>query len=106
MFDVDEAVAVKVLLGLNSAAVANFPTVPVKKPNRQRRGGEKSTSKRARQLKPKVTKRKKKPEKSAELIHENYSAQARVVQVCSPPNLTMDQYVVYTTVSVILTSWD
>ncbi|GAX22646.1 hypothetical protein FisN_17Lh139 [Fistulifera solaris] len=90
MFDIDEAVAVKVLLGLNSAAVPNFPMVPVKKPNRQRRGGEKNTSKRVRQLKAKVTKRKKKSEKSAESIHENYSAQAGVVQVCSPSEIRMD----------------
>ncbi len=104
MVNIDESNAVAVLLGLSSAVVRNFPietNVAVKKTNRQRRGGEKNTSKRARQVKPRLTKREKKLEKSAESIHKNYSAQARVVQVCSPAKLRMDQYVKFATFPVI-----
>lgn len=95
MYGADEVDAVEVLLGLNSAAVTHLGVVkdiPNKKQTRRnKRTGDKQASKQARTSVEKPKKRAKKEKPLEKLSKDSSSVQPRVIQVCNPSKLQVDQ---------------
>lgn len=95
MHEIDESDAVAVLLGLNSSAVSEFLIVkdkPMKnQTHRKRLPGDRKVAKRVRSVKEKPRKREKKAKQTVEPLCKDFSVQPRVIQVCSPSKLQVDQ---------------
>lgn len=96
MHEIDEADAVAVLLGLSSTAVTDFlieKDRPIKKrTSRKNSTADKKVTKRVCLVKQKPpSKRVKKTEKKPEPIGKDSPVQPRVIQVCSPSKLQVDQ---------------